>query len=256
MCLAVLALQFLPHTPVLISANRDEFHARPAQAIQQWPGYPAIYGGRDLRAGGTWMAVSEQGRYAIITNYRDPKHVIAEAPSRGELVEQYLRNNISPQTYLTELYSSRDQYNGFNLIVGDSHGAYYLSNRGGLPRQLSPGVYGLSNHFLDTPWPKLIRVKSGFEKILRSTLPLDIEAHYANMNDRTKANDFNLPNTGISLDRERLLSSPFIVSPDYGTRASTVMALHTNGQGALHERSYNEHGVAVGNSHLTFAWHR
>lgn len=254
MCLAVLALKCLPDTPVLISSNRDEFHARPAQAIHAWPGTPGIYAGRDLKAGGTWMGVSDRGRYAIITNYRDPKNIMPDAPSRGALVENYLRGDVSPQDYVEGLFPHSKRYNGFNLIVGDHHGAFYLSNQEESPRALPPGIYGLSNHLLDTPWPKLVRTKAGFEKIVRSTSPLDIEALYANLSDRTIAPDEQLPETGIPLSRERLLSSPFIVSADYGTRASTVLALHRDGRGELHERRYLPSGCAAGDSHLGFTW--
>jgi uncharacterized protein with NRDE domain len=146
MCLAVLALQYLPDTPVLITANRDEFHARPAEAVHAWPGQPKIFAGRDLKAGGTWMGVTEKGRYAIITNYRDPHNHIDDAPSRGALVEHYLRSTIRPSDYVSDIFPSSKQYNGFNLIVGDMQAAYYISNQAGEPHLLAPGVYGLSNH--------------------------------------------------------------------------------------------------------------
>lgn len=254
MCLAVLALNYLADTPVLIAANRDEFHARPTQAAAAWPGRPVIYAGRDLRAGGTWMGVSERGRYAIVTNVRDPDNVLTDAPSRGALVEDYLRSDANPLDYLNEVYARSAQYNGFNLIVGDTMTAAYLSNRDGEPRQLPPGVYAVSNHLLDTPWPKLARTKAEFERILQASPQPDLPALYANLADRTPANEADLPRTGIPLDRERLLSSPFIVSPNYGTRASTLLALHTDGRGELHERRYGPEGLPVGDSDFAFMW--
>lgn len=254
MCLAVLALHHIPDMPVLIAANRDEFHERPTQAAAMWPGEPRIYAGRDLRAGGTWMGVSERGRYAIVTNVRDPGHLLTEAPSRGALVEDFLRGDARPMDYLADAHARGAQYNGFNLIVGDTREAAYLSNRDGAPRLLAPGIYALSNHLLNTPWPKLTRTKAGFERILQATAQPDLPALYANLADPTPADDADLPETGIPLDRERLLSSPFIVSPNYGTRASTVLALHADGRGELHERRYGPDGMPAGDSDLVFTW--
>lgn len=254
MCLAVLALHHLADLPVLIAANRDEFHERPTQAAAVWPGEPRLYAGRDLRAGGTWMGVSESGRYAVVTNFRDPGRLLANAPSRGALVEDYLRSDASPAAYLAQIHACGAAYNGFNLIVGDATCGWYLSNRDGAPRALTPGVYALSNHLLDTPWPKLTRVKAGFERILQTGPQPDLAALYANLADRTPADEADLPRTGIPLDRERLLSSPFIVSPNYGTRASTVLALHADGRGELHERRYDPAGMPAGDSDLTFMW--
>lgn len=254
MCLAVLALHCVADIPVLIAANRDEFHLRPTLAAAAWPGEPVIYAGRDQQAGGTWMGVSERGRYAIVTNFRDPKHFLVDAPSRGALVEDYLRSDASPVDYLTAVHACDAQYNGFNLIVGDTAQACYLSNRDDKPRQLPSGVYAVSNHLLDTPWPKLTRTKAEFERILRSTPQPDLTALYANLADRTPADDADLPQTGIPLDRELLLSSPFIVSPNYGTRASTVLALHADGRGELHERRFGPDGISLGDSDLAFSW--
>lgn len=254
MCLAVLALQQLPDLPVLIAANRDEFHARPAQPAAAWPGRPRLYAGRDLLAGGTWMGVTELGRYALVTNVRDPRRILANAPSRGELVEAFLRSDREPLAYLAEVHARGPRYNGFNLIVGDARQAAYYSNHEGPPRRLAPGIYGVSNHLIDTPWPKLSRTKSGFERLIREAGPVDVAALYALLADRTRPEDAALPDTGITLARERLLSSPFIVSPDYGTRVSTILALHADGRGELHERRFNPEGEAAGDSDLAFEW--
>ncbi|MCD0506010.1 NRDE family protein [Bordetella petrii] len=254
MCLAVLALHRLPGVPVLIAANRDEFHARPTQPASAWPGRPAIYAGRDLRAGGTWMGADERGRYAIVTNFRDPLHLLADAPSRGALVEDYLRGDTEPGDYLAAVHARGALYNGFNLIVGDVRTAWYASNRDGGPRALPPGIYAVSNHLLDTPWPKLARTKAAFERVLDRAPQPDLPALYDTLRDGTPADDASLPDTGIGLERERLLSSPFIVSPDYGTRGSTVLALHTNGHGELHERRFGPDGLPMGDSDLEFRW--
>jgi len=254
MCLVVLALHSVPGVPVLIAANRDEFHARPTQPAARWPGRPAIYAGRDLRAGGTWMGVDERGRYAVVTNFRDPLHILPDARSRGALAEDYLRGDAPPAEYIAAVHADGARYNGFNLIAGDADGAWYCSNRDGTPRVLTAGIYAVSNHLLDTPWPKLARTKAAFAAVLgRATQP-DLPALYAALADRTPAEDASLPDTGIGLARERLLSSPFIVSPDYGTRGSTVLALHADGRGELHERRFGPDGMPAGDSDLAFTW--
>ncbi|HYG45531.1 MAG TPA: NRDE family protein [Bordetella sp.] len=254
MCLAVLALHSAADLPVLIAANRDEFHARPTQPAAAWPGRPTIYAGRDLRAGGSWMGVDERGRYAVVTNFRDPLQILADAPTRGALVEDYLRGDASPAEYAAAVHERGARYNGFNLIVGDTATAWYVGNRDGTPRLLPPGIYAVSNHLLDTPWPKLARTKAAFQQVLLNTPQPDLPALYATLRDRTPADDASLPDTGIGLARERLLSSPFIVSPDYGTRGSTILALHADGRGELHERRYGPDGVAAGDTDLAFQW--
>ena len=162
MCLAVLALHAVPGIPVLIAANRDEFHARPTLAAAQWPDAAGIYAGRDALAGGTWMGASSHGRYALVTNFREPGLNRADAPSRGALVERYLRGDEPPAEYMARVHDEGQAYNGFNLIVGDMEQAWYVSNRDGAPRRLVAGLYALSNHLLDTPWPKLARTKRAF----------------------------------------------------------------------------------------------
>ncbi len=252
MCLAVLALNALPGIPVLIAANRDEFHARPTLAAAQWPDAAGIYAGRDGLAGGTWMGASARGRYALVTNFREPGLNRADAPSRGALVERYLRGAEPPAEYMARVHAEGQAYNGFNLIVGDMEHAWYLSNRNGPPRRLMAGVYALSNHLLDTPWPKLARTKRAFSEVLRQGPQPDLPALYAALADREPAADDELPATGLPPDREKLLSSPFIVSPTYGTRSSAVLALRENGAGLLHERRYAPDGTLNGESELLF----
>ncbi|EHK66089.1 NRDE family protein [Achromobacter arsenitoxydans] len=254
MCLAVLALHALPGIPVLIAANRDEFHRRPTLPAVQWADAASVYAGRDGQAGGTWMGVTAQGRYALVTNFREPGRHLDDAPSRGALVEDFLRGAMAPADYLADVHRVDQAYNGFNLIVGDIRQAWYLSNRDGGPRALAPGVYALSNHLLDTPWPKLARTKAAFTAVLRGRPQPDLPALYAALADRNPADDADLPATGLPLDRERLLSSPFIVSPDYGTRSSSIMALHDGGAGELHERRFAPDGAVSGESRLTFSW--
>ena len=256
MCLAVLALHQVAGLPVLMAANRDEFHARPTAAAARWEGDgPAIYAGRDLLAGGSWMGVNEAGRYAVVTNFRDPFTQLANAPSRGALVEAYLRSTDSPSEYLMAVARDGHRYNGFNLIVGNAREAWYYGNRGAAPHRLAPGVYALSNHLLDTPWPKLARVKAAFTQVIAQAPEPDLPALYAALADRSPAADGELPDTGVGLERERMLSSPFIVSPNYGTRASTILALRADGRGELHERSFDPAGTATRDTDLAFRWH-
>lgn len=254
MCLAVLALHALPGIPVLIAANRDEFHARPTHPAAQWADAPGLYAGRDGLAGGTWMGVTAKGRFALVTNFREPGRYLAPAPSRGALVEDYLRGNDSPQAYLARTHESDQAYNGFNLIVGDTRQAWYLSNRDGPPRPLAPGIYALSNHLLDTPWPKLARTKTAFTEVLGRTPQPDLPALFEALADRQTATDEDMPATGLPPDREKLLSSPFIVSPDYGTRSSSVLVLREGGAGQLDERRFAPDGTVSGESRLAFSW--
>lgn len=254
MCLAVLALHALPGIPVLIAANRDEFHARPTHPAAQWADAPGLYAGRDGLAGGTWMGVTAQGRFALVTNFREPGRYLAPAPSRGALVEDYLRGNDSPQAYLARTHESDQAYNGFNLIVGDTRQAWYLSNRDGPPRPLAPGIYALSNHLLDTPWPKLARTKTAFTEVLGRTPQPDLPALFEALADRQTATDEDMPVTGLPPDREKLLSSPFIISPDYGTRSSSVLVLRKGGAGQLDERRFAPDGTVSGESRLAFSW--
>ncbi|SAI54941.1 Ser/Thr-rich protein T10 [Bordetella ansorpii] len=255
MCLAVLALHQVAGLPVLMAANRDEFHARPTAPAARWEGDgPAVYAGRDLLAGGSWMGVTETGRYAVVTNFRDPSTQMADAPSRGALVEAYLRGTDSPSGYLMAVAREGQRYNGFNLIVGDAHEAWYYGNRGAAPHELPPGVYALSNHLLDTPWPKLARLKAAFTEVIARAPQPDLPALYGALADRSPAADSELPDTGVGLERERMLSSPFIVSPHYGTRASSILALHADGRGELHERGFDPAGTASRDTDLAFHW--
>ncbi|OZI29844.1 hypothetical protein CAL29_17215 [Bordetella genomosp. 10] len=249
MCLAVLALHELPHLPVLIAANRDEYHARPTAAAAPWDDGSGIVAGRDLKSGGTWMGMTRGGRYALVTNFRDPMRVLPDAPSRGDLVGDFLRGGETPAAYAARVDERGARYNGYNLIVGDLTGAWYCSNRGAPARALPPGIYALSNHLLDTPWPKLARTKAAFTRLLREKPQPDIEGLLQALADRSVAADAELPSTGLSLERERFLSSPFIVDPVYGTRSSSVLAIGER-ECRLYERRFGPDGNAMGEADL------
>ncbi|TEA71866.1 NRDE family protein [Allopusillimonas ginsengisoli] len=244
MCIAYLAISAHPRWPLFIAANRDEFHARPCLAAAPWPDRPDIISGIDTLAGGTWLGVTKQGRYALITNYRDLSTVIPDAPSRGALVSNYLAGAQAPQEYAGHVQAQGHAYNGFNLIVGDHRQAWYVGNRSGQdsPTQLAPGRYVLSNHLLDTPWPKSQRLRRALDTLSFDGLNQSLTPVFRALRDTTVAEDQALPATGLALERERLLSSPFIVSDTYGTRCSTVIALQAEGPSLLSETSYNAQG--------------
>ncbi|ARP90993.1 hypothetical protein CAL14_12410 [Bordetella genomosp. 9] len=252
MCLAVLAIRTLPDIPAVIAANRDEYHARPSAAAAPWQDDPRIVAGRDLQSGGTWMGMTRGGRYALVTNYRDPMTILPGAPSRGKLVEDFLRGDAAPADYAAHVQRIGEAYNGFNLIVGDRDETWYYSNRGGPAHALPPGIYALSNHLLDTPWPKLERVKAAFTAILRTQSRPDVEALFDALADRSPAPDAELPDTGVGLERERFLSSPFIVGLTYGTRCSTVMIVGRD-HGELYERRFAPNGSPAGRSNWNLA---
>ena len=229
MCLILIAYRCHPGYELLVAANRDEFHERPAAPLAFWEDTPAVLAGRDLQAGGTWMGLSRTGRFAAITNYRDPGWVRPGAPSRGHLVSDYLQGTTAARAFLEELQPVADRYNSFNLLLGDQTGLYYYSNRAGEPQALTPGLYGLSNHLLDTPWPKLRRGVTKLGKVLAEQSDPALDDLLEILTDRILASDAELPQTGVPLEWERWLSSIFIDAPGYGTRSSTVLRIDNGG---------------------------
>lgn len=240
MCLIVFAWQ--PRQPVqlVVAANRDEFHERPSQPLAPWTEMPELIAGRDLQAGGTWMGMTLDGRFAALTNIRCPGQ-IAGPRSRGELPERYLRGQFSPEVYLSQLQAQRSDYAGFNLLVGDTQSLWHLNSQEGMPRRLEPGIYGLSNASLDTPWPKLVRAKSALASSLEQE-HFDAEALLQLLTDTWKPATDRLPNTGVTPELEVLLSSIFITSQNYGTRASTALIRRSDGSLEILERSFGPDG--------------
>lgn len=244
MCLIVFAWKLLPATPLLVAANRDEYYDRPAAPAGWWQDHPQIYAGRDLQSGGTWLGIqSPQAdaparKFAAITNVRAPSEKRDDAPSRGGLVSDYLHNDMSAQDYVAQLRGKVDHYNGFNLLVGDAQDLIWFSNRhtddprNGLP--LVPGIYGISNAALDTCWHKVIKTKAEFCSLLCQLAPED--AFFEMLANTNPAPDCRLPDTGVSFEMERLLSAPCIVSPDYGTRVSTLVKMHQDYPAEFHEK--------------------
>lgn len=251
MCLLLFAYQSHPEYPLVVAANRDEFHRRPA-APAAWWAEQGILAGRDLEAGGSWFGVNKQGRFAAVTNYREPNQRLAGARSRGELVVQALSHQQPGLEWLHRLASEGQSYNGFNLVFGDNATMFSYSNRSQQPGQLQPGIYGLSNHLLETPWPKVLRGKAGLEEYLQSPQLGEPEPLLKLLGDRTPAQDDELPATGVGPEWERLLSSMFIVSPDYGTRASTTVLIHVSGRVEFMERSFDNRGAQVAEKRFQF----
>ena len=241
MCLIVFAWKVIPGVPLIAAANRDEFYERASAPAGAWPEHPNVYAGRDLLAGGSWMGITREGaagsRFAAITNVRCPKEHRAGAPSRGALVADYLASTMSAHEYVEQIARGSEAYNGFNLVLGDRDTLIWFSNRGqddarnGQP--LAPGIYGLSNALLDAPWPKVLKTKAQFASLLCQGAP--DEAYFEMLADTARAPDMRLPDTGVPLDLERVLSAVCIETPGYGTRTSTVVKLYAEGAGELNE---------------------
>lgn len=244
MCIAYLSLGVNPDWPVFIAANRDEFHARPALPARPWPEAPHIWAGRDLTAGGTWLGLTQSGRWALLTNFRAPGTHRDDALSRGELVSTFLLEEMSAEAYVKSVHARAQQFNGFNLIVGEGLQAWYIGNHPACtgPVSLGAGRYALSNHALDTPWPKVERLRTQLDELMPENSGLALEPIYATLRDGVQSDDSSLPRTGLPLETERLLSSIFIVSPDYGTRCSTIIAINSEGEGVFSETTYDAQG--------------
>ncbi len=239
MCVIYFAFDQHPDHPLILLANRDEFYERPSVAAACWPDSPDIYAGRDLTAGGTWLGVTKSGRFAAVTNYRDPNSPPGTR-SRGHLVAEFLKSKLSAREYLAAVQNHRDAYSGFNLIVGEigeRHEVFYYSNRGEGIRELSAGTYGLSNHLLDTPWPKVVKGKSQLTELLRSHQISDQDL-FDVLSDESLASDKDLPSTGIPYEAEKALSPIFIKTTDYGTRCSTVLKFDRSLQWQFEERVF------------------
>ena len=246
MCLILFAHQAHPKYPLILAANRDEAYTRPAAAAAFWEDQPDIYGGRDLDRGGTWLGLTRSGKIAAVTNFRNA-HAPRTAPrSRGELVSAYLSSRTDTETYLREVAARGDQYNGFILIAGDLAALYWLSNRGPGAARIPPGVHGLSNHLLNTPWPKIKRSKLALEALLGADEKALTAGLFQILADRSEAPDHELPDTGVGLQRERELSANFISGEHYGTRASTVVLVDAGGDVLFVERSFGARGKALG----------
>lgn len=240
MCLIVVGWRVHPDFPLVVAANRDEFHARPTAVANYWADAPEVIGGRDLEAGGTWLGITRSGRFAAVTNVREP-NATKGLHSRGRLTQDFLEGQHSAADHIGRI--EMGDYAGFNLLAGDGQSLWYCSNRGAKPRELAPGVYGLSNHLLDSPWPKLLTARQKFSLALKH-LPYH-EPLFDILADDEIVPDSELPDTGIALDWERLLSAIFVRAEGYGTRASTVVVQSADGSINFEERSFGPGGAPL-----------
>ncbi len=248
MCLIAFAWKTHPDYPLIVGANRDEWHDRPASPAAWWVDHPDILAGRDLKAGGTWLGISRRGRFAALTNFRDPSDRKSDAPSRGQLVSDFLAGTASVHDYLRQLQVMAPLYQGFNLLVGDGDVLQYFSSRTGEILDVPAGVHALSNHMLNEPWPKVKKAKSALEAALRAQMPEKARqmAIYDLLSNEEFAPDASLPNTGVGQEWERVLSPAMIVTEKYGTRCSTVLSISSRGEVAFEERTRNHTGTVTG----------
>lgn len=247
MCLILFSFRAHRHFPLVVAANRDEHYSRPAAAAGFWDDHPDIYGGRDLEKGGTWMGIHTHGRFAAITNYREGRPGAVAPRSRGELVSGFLAGDTAAADYFGKAAQSVHDYNPFSMIAGDLDHLVFHSNRGTGITLVTPGIHGLSNHLLDTPWPK-VTVGCAAVAATRDLEDADVISAtlFAVLADRGIAQDALLPDTGIDRQRERELSPPFISGEHYGTRTSTVLLVHASGEVFVHEKRFGPHGAPLG----------
>jgi uncharacterized protein with NRDE domain len=238
MCVIFVAYGRHPEYPLILLANRDEYYTRPTLVAGPWEDAPEIFGGRDLVGGGTWLAVNKNGRFAAVTNYRDPSAPAGDI-SRGKLVADYLKSRKTPRHYLNDVREVGASYSGFNLLVGEISAErmqlLYCSNRIEGIVELSHGIYGLSNHLLDTPWPKVMKGKERLKCLLEGG-DISDDRLLEMLADETIADEAELPSTGIPFEAERALSAIFIRTPGYGTRCSTLLKFDSSLNWSLSER--------------------
>jgi uncharacterized protein with NRDE domain len=224
MCLIVIGYNYHPDYKLIFAANRDEFYQRPSSPADFWIDEPSLLAGKDLKEGGTWCGITKNGRFAAITNYRDMKSIKKDALSRGRIVTDFLLGTSSPETYSKGLIESSDLYNGYGLIFGDRNDLFFFSNQTKKLIKIKPGVHGLSNHLLDTPWFKVKKGKELLKKAIdkKDTLVDDL---FLMLSDKTFSPKNELPDTGLPKEIEKSISSIFVETPDYGTHSSTVILI-------------------------------
>lgn len=225
MCLILFAYKAHPKYKLIVAANRDEAYGRATAPADFWEDEPGLLAGRDLEKMGTWMGVTRSGRFAALTNYRNPSEITAGKRTRGELVADFLKGMDHPQAYLQKMSETRTEYPGYNLLAGNLDELFYYSNVGDSLQKIEPGIYGVSNHLLNTNWPKVEHGKEGLAKIIAENQKTMVDQLFSHLENADPAPEHLLPSTGVSLEWERLLSPMFIKSEGYGTRSSTVILL-------------------------------
>ncbi len=257
MCLILFSFRAHRHFPLVVAANRDEHYSRPAAPAAFWDDHPEVYGGRDLEKGGTWMGLGSNGRFAAITNYREGKAAPPAPRSRGELVSGFLTGSTAAETYFRAIAANDHEYNPYSMIAGDPDALFWHSNRHGQAATIAPGVHGLSNHLLDTPWPKVTAGKA----VLAGTADFDdpdaiAAAMFSLLASDAPAAESELPDTGIPRQRERELSPPFIRGEGYGTRSSAVFMISASGEVFFHEKRFAPGGLPAGEDARAFRLQR
>ena len=237
MCLIVIGYNYHPDYKLIFAANRDEFYQRPSSPADFWKDEPSLLAGKDLKEGGTWCGITKNGRFAAVTNYRNTKSIKKDALSRGKIVTDFLLGTSSPEFYFKGLKDSADLYNGYGLIFGDASGLFFFSNRAKELIKIEAGIHGLSNHLLDTPWFKVTMGKDLFKKAIEKKDNF-VDNLFLMLSDKTLSPEENeLPDTGLTKEVERSISSIFVETPDYGTRSSTVILIDKNDKVTLVEKS-------------------
>ncbi len=240
MCLILFAYNAHPHYQLILAANRDEFYARQTAPAEFWPDAPELCAGKDLASGGTWLGITKSGRFAAVTNYRDP-NAPSGTKSRGWLTRDFLIGEETPEYFLRKIERERSDYSGFNLLVGDfgedGNELFYFSNRGKTIEKLDSGIYGLSNALLDTKWYKVEQNKAKFLKVVENSDEIIPEDLFGMLADRQPAPDEKLPETGVGIERERILSAAFIATNGYGTRSTTVLLINKTNQSTFIEKT-------------------
>lgn len=245
MCTVFLAYKTVRDLPLIVAANRDEFYDRPSKPMHFWDDHQGVFAGRDLQANGTWLGLNQQGRFAVVTNFREPKQEDTGFQSRGQLPATFLTQSMDVATFGSLLDQERDQYRGYNLIFGSAHeGLYYYSNRDPKLQELEPGIYGLSNHLLNTPWPKVEKGLSYLTQLGDTEPAWSSATLFALLNDTEQAPDDALPDTGVGLGWERLLSATFIETFSYGTRNSTMLRFSADQKVDVEEWVYEKPGAS------------
>jgi len=238
MCLIVMAYNYHPEYKLIFAANRDEFYKRPSSGADFWKDEPSLLAGKDLKEGGTWCGITKNGRFAAITNYRDMKLIKEDVLSRGSIVTDFLLGTSSPELYSKGLADSADLYNGYGLIFGNKSELFFFSNQTKKINKIEAGIHGLSNHLLNTPWFKVKRGKELLKKAIDNKATL-VDDLFIMLSDKTLSPEKELPDTGLSKDIEKSISSIFVETPDYGTRSSTVILIDKNDNVTFIEKSLN-----------------
>ena len=251
MCLIFIAHRAHPRFPLVVAANRDELYARPTAPASFWDGGSEVLAGRDLQGGGTWLGMTRGGRFAALTNFRSPEEQLTDAPTRGALVSRFLEGDSAPADYLDDVSARGASYNGFNLLVGGVGALWWYSNRADRPHELAPGIYGISNHLLDTPWPKVARGKRELARLLDAG-ELDAERLLELLSRREHARDGELPDTGVGIEWERVFSPVFVVSEHYGTRSSTALVVEACGRVRFVERTHEAGSLDASTASFAF----